>query len=339
MKIAFIGAKELSVSGDREKQVRKLASRLALRGWEITLYISTSQKTWIITEDQGIRVVHVPDWKRYLPFLSQHFLISLHAVTQKYQVLHLSSTDSEKLADFFLKIFAPEVRLVTDNSFFLGVEPETEEAIQKLPLRSFGVWPKRYILAESVTCGDRNTRSLIKAFLGLEEQNKVPNNYKLVILGSRAALSECEPYLKLSDSKIRNILFVEEFFREKSPERAALFSQATLYACLSNAPSLPESLLEAMAYGVPPLVFRGRPMNTLVEKGCAIGVPARNLGSLKKEMAYYINRPKEAAALGQEAKKYIENYHSWEVLAERAADTYRHLLKMNSLKEYAASHK
>ena len=52
--------------------------------------------------------------------------------------------------------------------------------------------------------------------------------------------------------------------------------------------------------------------------------------SLKKELAYYINRPEEAAAIGAIAKERAEREYSWDAIARQTLEAYEEVLHQHS---------
>jgi glycosyltransferase involved in cell wall biosynthesis len=76
-----------------------------------------------------------------------------------------------------------------------------------------------------------------------------------------------------------------------------------------------------------------------VQKDCGIVFEVRNIESLKKELAYIVNRPAEAREIGRAARKRVENYYGWDAIAERTLEVYQNLLEPRNLKHHVLSQK
>lgn len=215
-----------------------------------------------------------------------------------------------------------------------GAEVDIEPSAARL--RHFGLWPGRYILSVSRLVEHKGIHYLIKAFQELERQNKVPNNYKLVIVGSHSYTSEYEKYLKVLSDGNENILFLGE---QKGKPLAALFSHAALFVQPSEEEGLSLALLEAMAYGILPVVSNIPANMEAIKNGTGVAFEVRDIESLKKELAYYVNRPDEARSIGAAAKVRAEEFYSWSAIAERTREVYEEVLKREGLKHYVATHK
>ena len=215
-----------------------------------------------------------------------------------------------------------------------GAEVEAEP--DPTPLRAFGLRPKRYVLSVSRLVEHKGIHYLIKAFQELEHRNKMPNNFKLAIVGSHAYTADYERYLKVLAADNPNILFLGE---QRGKNLSALFTQASIFVQPSEEEGLSLALLEAMAYGLPVIVSNIPANREAVKKNCGAVFEVRNIESLKKELGYYINRPAEARELGRAAKKRAEACYGWDAIAERTLEVYESLLKLDSLKHHAVPQK
>lgn len=236
---------------------------------------------------------------------------------------------SETLAAYARKKYRKDFIFIP-NGAEVDIEPSAA------PLRAFGLRPGRYILSVSRLVEHKGIHYLIKAFQELEQQNKVPNNFKLAVVGSPAYTREYETYLKVLSDGNENILFLGE---QKGKNLAALFSHASLFVQPSEEEGLSLALLEAMAYGLLPVVSDIPANKEAVGKEAGVLFEVKNIESLKKVLAYYVNRPAEAKAIGKAAKKRAEAVYSWTAIAAETREVYENILKTDSLKEYVATHK
>lgn len=201
----------------------------------------------------------------------------------------------------------------------------------KSVLKQYGLRPGNYVLSVSRLVGHKGIQYLIKAFMELEDTNKLPNNYKLVIVGSHLGTAETkayEHYLQVMASGRSNILFTGE---QTGSALATLFTQAGMFVQPSEDEGLSVALLEAMAYGLP-IIVSDIPANVeAIRGGAGATFPTKDVEGLKQELAYYINRPEEGKKMGMQAKERVAEHYSWEAIAAKTIDLYE-----ETLKEYEA---
>lgn len=278
----------------------------------------------------GVRVVatfHSRDYlhKKWNIFARAYFHVSEYLTCT---IPEKTIAISETLFAHAKQKYGKELVLIP-NGAETGFEPDTE------PLNQWGIRPKRYALSVSRLVEHKGIHYLIKAFQDLERMNKVPNNFKLVIVGTHAETPEYEKYLKVLSKGYDNILFLGE---QSGKSLSALFSHAALFVQPSEDEGLSLALLEAMGYGIVPIVS-DIPANTeAVKHGCGAVFRNKDVESLKQELAYYINRPEEAEAMGQAAKTRVEEHYSWDAIARRTAEVYDDLIRQHSVKKGNYAH-
>lgn len=203
-------------------------------------------------------------------------------------------------------------------------------------LNQWGVRPKRYILSVSRLIAHKGIHYLIKAFNELEDMNKIPNNFKLVIVGAPTYTKEYETYLKVLAEGRNNIIFVGEQTGKTLEE---LFSHAYLFVQPSEDEGLSLALLEAMGHGLMPVVS-DIPANQEAVGNTGVFFFSKDVESLKKELAYYINRPDEVAVLARLAQERVQDNYSWDAIARRTLEVYEDALyQHDNLKEHYASYR
>ncbi|MEI8096499.1 MAG: glycosyltransferase family 4 protein [Candidatus Moraniibacteriota bacterium] len=204
-------------------------------------------------------------------------------------------------------------------------------------LTQLGLRPKRYILSVSRLIAHKGIHYLIKAFNELEDTNKVPNNFKLVIVGSPAHTEEYETFLKLLARGRSNIIFTGEQTGKALEE---LFSHAFLFVQPSEDEGLSLALLEAMGHGLMPLVS-DIPANREAIANTGVLFPNKDVDALKKELAYFINRPDEVVALGKMAEERVFDNYSWGAIARKTLEVYEDAIKQysNAKERYARNTK
>jgi glycosyltransferase involved in cell wall biosynthesis len=193
-------------------------------------------------------------------------------------------------------------------------------------LSQWGLRPKRYILSVSRLIAHKGIHYLIKAFNELEDTNKIPNNFKLVIVGSATYTEEYVTFLKLLARGRSNIIFTGEQTGKTLEE---LFSHAFLFVQPSEDEGLSLALLEAMGHGLMPLVS-DIPANREAIANTGVFFPNKDVDVLKKELAYYINRPEEVVALGKMAEERVHDNYSWGAIARKTLEVYEDALQQYS---------
>lgn len=203
-------------------------------------------------------------------------------------------------------------------------------------LSVWGLRPNRYILLVSRLVAHNGVHYLVKAFNELEDTNKLPNNFKLVIVGAPAHTEEYETFLKVIAHNRRNIIFTGEQTGKPLEE---LFSHAYLFVQPSEDEGLSLALLEAMGHGLTPIVS-DIPANREAIANTGVLFPSKDVESLKKELAYFINRPDEVKALGKIAKERIQENYSWEAIARKTLEVYEDALhQYHNAKEHYVSYR
>lgn len=231
---------------------------------------------------------------------------------------------SEHLAHYARSFYGCQAVAIPNGA---EVEPCHEPGV----LSQYGLRPKNYVLSVSRLVGHKGIQYLIKAFMELENTNKLPNNYKLVIVGTHTNTKETreyEEYLKVMAAGRANIIFTGEL---TGKPLATLFTEAGMFVQPSEDEGLSVALLEAMAYGLP-IIVSDIPANVeAIRGGSGATFPTKEVDGLKQELAYYINRPEEALKLGARAKERVAEHYSWEAIAKKTLELYE-----ETMKEYEA---
>lgn len=199
-------------------------------------------------------------------------------------------------------------------------------------LSQWGLRSKRYLLAVHRLVPHKGTHYLIKAFKELEDTNRVPNNFKLVVVGANANTEEYENFLKHLAEGRPNILLVGE---QTGLALETLYSHAYLYVQPSEQEGLSLALLEAMGHGLMPVVSDIEPHKEAVANTGAF-FPVKNVDGLKNELAYFLNRSDEVTVLGKSAQERVREHYSWDAVAKKTIDVYQDVMQSN-LKEHYAS--
>ncbi|MBP9697862.1 MAG: glycosyltransferase family 4 protein [Candidatus Moranbacteria bacterium] len=232
---------------------------------------------------------------------------------------------SETLIDYAKEVYGRTVTFIPS-----GAEVAFEKDTRALA--EFGLRSKRYLLAVHRLVPHKGTHYLIKAFKELEDTNRIPNNFKLVIVGSQANTEEYEAFLRHLAEGRSNILLVGE---QTGKVLETLYSHAYLYVQPSEQEGLSLALLEAMGHGLLPVVSDIEAHKEAVANTGAF-FPVKDVDGLKKELAYFINRSDEVEALGKAAQERVREHYSWDAIAKKTLEVYQDVLSQN-LKEHYVS--
>lgn len=113
MKIACIGLKGIPArAGGVERHVEEVASRLALRGHEVTVYVRNNYTDRNLTAYRGVRLVHLPSiGTKHLDAISHTLFAVLHALFRPYEIVHFHSIGPSSLC-WIIRLFKRRARLV-----------------------------------------------------------------------------------------------------------------------------------------------------------------------------------------------------------------------------------
>ncbi|MDD5464310.1 MAG: glycosyltransferase [Candidatus Moranbacteria bacterium] len=173
--------------------------------------------------------------------------------------------------------------------------------ISELGLRS-----KRYLLFVGSLTKREGAHYLIEAFKQLEDTAKTPNNFKLAIAanGDEVDDEDYVKYLKTISERRDNIIF---FCARKKSTIKQLFSSAYLYVQPSEIVLSQDTLMEAMGYGLAPLVSDAKE-NVKVVGSNGFFFKAKSVLNLRDRLAYLLSRSEEVSVMSQRAKKRAQKY-------------------------------
>lgn len=231
---------------------------------------------------------------------------------------------SETLASYVKDTYGKECLVIQNGA-------DVASTCDASSLAGFHLKPKQYVVSVSRLLAHKGIHYLVKAFMDLEDTNRLPNNFKLAIVGTHAGTSEYEDYLKVMASGRDSIVFLGE---RSGHELAALFSQAAVFVQPSEDEGLSLALLEAMGYGLP-CVVSSIPANVEAIGDAGLSFENKNVESLKMELSRLINTKELMTDLGHRAKQRIATQYSWEAIARKTLNAYKEEVTHYALKRYA----
>ncbi len=231
-------------------------------------------------------------------------------------VPHLTITVSNKLWRYTKKKYYGQAIMIPN-----GAEVKTIQGTDKLA--QWKIKEKKYILFVGRLIKHKGVHYLIEAFKKLEDTGKIPNGFKLVIVGDGFHTDEYVNYLKIIAQKRENIIFTGS---QSGETLAQLFANAYMFVQPSEYEGLSIALLEAMGYGLPVLVSDiDENLEVVGKTGMSFG--NKDIDDLKQKIAYLLNRPEEGERLGRMAKEKIMNEFSWDIITKKTLKAYSDVIR------------
>ena len=181
---------------------------------------------------------------------------------------------------------------------------------------------KKYILSQGRLIKHKGVHYLIEAFKMLEDTARIPNNFKLVIVGDGFHTDDYVKYLHTISEGRENIIFTGAQTGETMEQ---LFSHAYLFVQPSESEGMSLSLLEAMGHGLTPLVSDIKE-NTDVIAEDGFSFVSKSVVDLRDRLAYLLSKPAEVLEVGARAKKRIQDEFSWDSIAKKTIGVYESVM-------------
>lgn len=206
-----------------------------------------------------------------------------------------------------------------------AIEPELiyngtriEEGFDWSLLEKWNLKKNRYIVFVSRLIRHKGAHVLIEAFKELEKEEKVPLNFKLVIVGDSFHTDDYVSELHDSARNNGNIIFTGNLEGE---ELRSIFAGAYLFVQPSETEGLSIALLEAMAYGVP-VLSSDIPENTDVIKDMGYTFKTNDVKDLKGELEKLLDLKLDFSQKTERAKLEIREKYNWEKITQKTLNVY-----------------
>ncbi|MBN1220762.1 MAG: glycosyltransferase family 4 protein [Anaerolineae bacterium] len=168
----------------------------------------------------------------------------------------------------------------------------------------------------------KNVETLLEAVHLLRE--KGIDNFELQLIGEGERRSNLER-LTAEKELTRYVHFLGWVDRETIVAR---YRQADLFATATTWEGMPNTVLEAMACGLPVVATRASGLGELVQEGVnGYLVDINDPAALAERLAELINNPYERQRMGKESRKIAEREFAWEYITEQYVEIYRRLRK------------
>lgn len=187
-----------------------------------------------------------------------------------------------------------------------------DESKSAKELQKFGLEPKNYILAVGRLIRVKGLQFLIQAF------REIKTDMHLAIVGASGFSDGYEQELRelaKGDDRIRFLGF------QTKETLDVLYPNAAVFCHPSEWEGLPLAVLEAMSFGIAPLVSDIAP-NVEAIHGAGITFESANVEDLKRKLEMLIANPKRIVELGKDAQEVVREYFNWDVITQETEEVY-----------------
>jgi glycosyltransferase involved in cell wall biosynthesis len=226
-------------------------------------------------------------------------------------------TVSKTLAEYCRLSFGVEPRYIPN-----GVSAPMTFGSREL--HRFGLSPNAYFVMVSRLVRHKGAHTLIAAWkMARKQRPDLFANKKLAIVGNGAFTDTYVRELQTMRDGDDSIVMTGE---QTGRMLAELFGNACALVHPSVSEGMPLSVLEAMSYGVCPLVSDiPEHLEVLAEHGMTFR--AEDVNDLAARLIMIAEAPEEARQVGQEAARYVRNNYDWDEIALQTEMTYKQLLQ------------
>lgn len=373
MKIAYIGSRGFpGFNAGVEKSLEEICPRMAARGHEMTLYcseqVTTSEPSYKNTLLH--RMPAIPT--KHLETLSRTAFSAWDALFRGYDIVHFHSIGPALLSWLMVfnhcktvvtvhgldwqrakwgalakgclqggemaSVFFPDQTIVVSQHLKRHYASHYNKPVVYIPNgvnvavplpakqihEKWGLLPKDYVLFASRLVPEKECHTLIRAFQTLQTDKK------LVIAGESWHSDDYVAGLKEMAKNDPRIIFTGWAEGDILTE---LYSNAYLYCLPSTVEGLSLALLEAMSFGLCPLVSDIPENMDVIEKN-GVSFETGNSADLARRLGELIKNPEKTKRLGALAQDAVLIHYSWDRNCEDLERVYLELVEDRNL-QYA----
>jgi len=366
IRIAMIGLRGIPAkSGGVENVVENLAPLLVKLGADVTVYCRNPYCGERPASFKGVKLRYLPTINtKYTEALAHSFLSTFDVLFRKYDIIHyhamangpfaiiprltgkktvvtLHGLDWQrekwgKLAKTYIKLSERMICAFPNKAISVSNKikdyykdkynkevvfiPNGVDIIKPRPisnLKKFGLKKDNYILFLSRIVPEKEVHTLIQAF------KKINNNLKLVIAGDATHTEAYLEKVKKLAGNDKRIIFTGPLYGN---DKAEAFSNARFFVLPSTIEGMPIVLLEAMSFGICPLVSNIKE-NRDVIKNSGFSFKVRDVNDLESKMEFLIKNPAKAKKQGRLCKVIVKKDYQWENIAKKTLEVYNEVLK------------
>lgn len=168
----------------------------------------------------------------------------------------------------------------------------------------------------------KNVETLLEAAARLK--NKGVDNFELQLIGEGEQRANLER-LTVENELTKHVRFLGWVARDSIVN---YYRQADLFVTATTWEGMPNTVLEAMACGLPVVASRASGLEELVHEGInGYLVPINDPAALADRLADLVENPYERQRMGKESRKVAEQEFAWEYISEQYIEIYRRIRK------------
>ena len=350
-----------STYGGVETAVEEISTRLVMRGHSVTVYCHknrTNQKYY-----KGIRLLSKPAIRRVSwETMSSSFLSTLDSLVRRFDVIHYHclgpscfsflprlfglktivsihslnwkhskwNTTAQRVIRLFelSAIYFPKITVVVSETMkkyfetkFKGAKIKcipngiaVDKPLPALRIHKLGLKERKYFLFVGRISEEKGCHILLDAF------NRIKGNFKLVLAGDTKNHKKYAE--ELMSKSNRGVIFLKEVSKDMVNE---LYSNAYLFVLPSWTEGMSVALLEAMSFGLCPVVS-DIPENREVVGRAGFLFRTGDVECLAGVLENLMNSPEAVERVGLAAADRVRTYFSWDKITDELEDMYVSLL-------------
>ncbi|MFA5129496.1 MAG: glycosyltransferase family 4 protein [Patescibacteria group bacterium] len=367
MRIAMIGCKGIPASlargGGVERHVEILSTKLVRMGHDVTVYVRPYANPRGNTSFKGCHLVTLPSIRtKYLDAWTHTFVSLCHAITQKYDVIHIHGVGPSTLA-WIPRVFAPRASVVVTfhsqdqfhekwNVFgrlylawgewtalhFPNATIAVSHVIQQYCKKAFHITP--YFIPNGVDLGEMRYGTARIRKMGLE-----PDKYFLGLgrlIPHKAYDIALEAFYGLQ-TDMRLVIAGDAGYDTKTSERLFALAERdprVLMAGFRSGEDLEQLIAHCRALIHPsrseglsvsvleamamgkPVIISDIPENLEVVGGCGMVFQTDSIDGLRRLMQRAIGHPEDLSVHGECGRDRVRELYAWESVARKVELVY-----------------
>lgn len=355
-------------SGGIEVVIEHLAPLLVKLGIEVTVYCRNPYCKEKPTSFKGVKLRYLPTINtKYTEALSHSFLATFDALFRDYDIIHyhamgnalfsiiprlvnkktiitLHGLDWQRekwgwIATLYLKMcermitFFPNKVISVSNKVKKYYAQKYNKKIDYIPngvnpgqsrllsyLKKYDMEKEKYILFLSRIVPEKGLHFLIEAF------KTIKTDYKLVIVGDATHTDSYYNKIKNMAKSDNRIILTGALYNQ---DKIEAYSNAAFFVLPSTIEGMPMVLLEAMSFGLCPLVSDIEENKEVIEDGrYGFSFRSKDTKDLKTQLKYLIKSPEKRKEIGDLSKSLIKRKYNWEMVAKRTFKLYKNGKKL-----------
>lgn len=187
-----------------------------------------------------------------------------------------------------------------------------DEKIEKETLAKFDLTPNEYLVVVTRLIAHKGVHYILEAF------KNIKTDKKLVIVGGTSFTDDYVKKLQDFAKEDSRVVFTD-FLTGDALQ--AVFRNADLFVHSSDAEGLPINVLEAMSFGMAP-VLSDIPEHLETSGGHAYFHKQGNVADLRNVIEHLLKpeNKQEKETVGRKAQEYVVKNHDWETLTDRVIE-------------------